>query len=296
MPGWYSTLLDRARPDWMKRPPNKGFDIPTHYDLMVELDRDVHDNQELSRSEVAYALSLIGYVPKTVFLPCVGTGRHIRPLLEAGVQRIVGVDVSNASIIKARESLEDDARVELIVADLLKFSSREMFDAVLLLGNSFGDLIDKTKLQHFVCRLIWCLKDKGALVMDYIGEGYLGRCYPPTPTTWELEFQGKPASDTRTPSFDLLKRVMSIEAVVCDPDTGERMAQTRYLKLVLTPDEVIKMFGWIYVYLKPMGLAKEKVGYYRDQNTQLGMLACSTWWVGQRRFPPDRPPYLPLPW
>src|SRR3989344_8008209 len=148
MQGFFSTLMDRAGLGWVRHQGDQ-FDIPKHYDLMVELDRDVHDDLELSRSEVELALRLIGGVPRSVFLPCFGTGRHIKPLLDAGVERIVGVDVSNASVAKARESLNGDARVELIVADLIRWNPKEQFNAVLLLGNSFGDLLDWSQLARF---------------------------------------------------------------------------------------------------------------------------------------------------
>src|SRR3989344_4308206 len=118
-----------------RQPGRNQFNIAGHYDVMAELDADVHDDALLSRTEVALALRLIGDAPRSVFLACFGTGRHIAALLAAGVKRIVGVDLSPKCVAKARRQWAGDQRVELHVGDLATWRTRERFDVCILLGN-----------------------------------------------------------------------------------------------------------------------------------------------------------------
>jgi len=293
MPGLYSTILDRARPAWMRPQPVTQFDIPSHYDLMVELDSDVHEDLELSRSEVELALRLLGRVPESVFLPCFGTGRHIPPLLEAGVKRIVGVDVSNASVAKAVERLRGDARVELIVADLTKWNPKEQFEAVLLLGNSFGDVLDWSQLRRFVSALSRSLKADGLLIMDYIGQGYSHLYQGSDPLVWFSSYLGKPVKDSRKVCFCPDCQVLTIHIQVRDRDSGEHILYDTYKKVVLASGQVERLFGEYLIGMTRPDMACEINPYYSGLEANLGMLACSTWWVGKKLGPVGTIPPIP---
>ncbi len=246
---------------------------------MAQLDQDVHDDVDLSRTEVSLALRLIGTVPRSVFLPCFGTGRHIPHLLDKGVERIVGVDLSPVCVEKARRQVGDNYRVELHTGDLQSWKTAERFDAVILLGNSFGDIVDRDLLNRVTGGMVAPLREKGVFVMDYIGERYVFRCGGST--SWESTYDGHKVIDTRTPYYDPLTRVMTINVSATDLESGEELWAGHYQKLILTGEETEEHLLQHGVAITARGLARELNTEYHGW-ANLGMLAESTWWVGQR--------------
>lgn len=257
--------------------------IRAHYDVMAELDRDVHDDDELSASEVATALRLTGIVPERVFLPCFGTGRHIPALLEAGVKEIVGVDLSPACVAKARRLFGHLPGVRLEVGDLLTWDSGgRKADAVILLGNSYADCIDLSNLRLITSAMLRPLREGGVYVMDYIGLGYLERCRLGTTSTWDAVLDGHQVRDARTPSFDLATGVMtiSVQASLAAPPHAVVWTGS-YQKRVLDNTQVRDLFAARGVTMVPAGVATDlNPAYYRGHEGELGMIARSTWWVG----------------
>ena len=259
---------------------NRQFDVAAHYDIMAELDRDVHDNQELSLADVEHALALMRTVPRSVFLPCFGTGRHIQPLLDAGVQRIVGVDLSPVCVEKAQRFLQPGCNVHLEVADLLTWKTDETFDAVLLLGNSYGDIIDRTLNAEMTRQMLLPLKVGGAFVMDYVGRNYEGMCHAGQACSWPVVLNGQQATDTRTPSFDPNTRVMTISVTVSSP--GATIWEGKYQKLVLGQEDVKGLFVQQGVSMTPYGMAKINHPFHQKQFGGFGMLAAADWWIGRK--------------
>lgn len=257
------------------------FNISNHYDVMAELDADVHDDIALAKSEVDLALVLIGHVPNSVFLPCFGTGRHIPRLLERGVDSIVGVDLSPKCVAKARRQFEQDSRVELVVGDLTRWRTAQRFGAGLLLGNSFGDVIDQWELGGVTEGVLDPLGGSGTFVMDYIGHGYLDRARARTPSTWSSTFRGIPVNDTRTPRFDEPSSVMSIDVVVKNQANARVLWKGCYQKRVMDDHEVTNHFSFLGFKMARHGLATElNKDYYRACDGDLGMIAKSAWWTG----------------
>lgn len=261
------------------------FQISAHYDVMAQLDQDVHDDVPLSQSEAALALRLIGSVPRRVFLPCFGTGRHIPALLAAGVQEIVGVDLSPACVAKAKAAYGQDPRVRLEVGDLLTWpnqGSQDQFDAVILLGNSFGDCIDPETLAALTLAMVRPLRPGGSFLMDYIGQGYLDRCAGNVTSVWDAMLDGQPVKDCRTPSLDASGRVMTIKVVA--RSSGEEKSvrwSGAYQKRILSESEVATLFTDCGVTLRPVGPATTlNSSYYGSHGGELGMIARSTWWRG----------------
>jgi len=265
--------------------------------MMVELDKDIHENAELSASEVDLAIRLMGYVPQSVFLPCVGTGRHIPRLLEHGVERIVGVDVSPKNFRHAQHLVKGSDGVDIILADLRAWESSERFDAVLLLGNSFGDLLDLKELRRFSASITRPLRTHGTFVMDYIGTNYLAECENAQTKVWDVAIRGIPALDSRIPRYDRNTGVMIIDVFVTRKDTTTlHPASPRvlwrgcYKKKVLNNREVTELFDGLgdshtrdtRVALRLAGDAASLNPYYASMPMdKFGMLAKSTWWVGE---------------
>lgn len=258
----------------------RQFDVASHYDVMAELDRDVHDNEELSCADVEHALAMMRAVPRSVFLPCFGTGRHIQLLLDAGVQRIVGVDLSPVCVEKAQRNLQPGHNVHLEVANLLEWQTDEVFDAVLLLGNSFGDIIDPLLNAELTCQMLLPLKQGGAFVMDYVGRNYERMCHARQACTWPVVLNGHQAQDVRIPSFDVNTRVMTISVTVSS--LGATLWEGNYQKLVLGQEDVKDLFAKLGVSMTPYGMAKVEHPYHQFQFGGFGMLAAADWWIGRK--------------
>lgn len=258
------------------------FKIADHYDVMAQLDRDVHDDLALASAEVDTALEQIGSIPERVFLPCFGTGRHIAPLLERGVKRIVGVDLSPKCVEKARKAHLDDTRVSLYVGDLTSWYASEEFDASILLGNSFGDIIDPELLRRVTRGMVNPLCHNGVFLMDYIGRGYLDRCLDGKPVRWTARLHDIPVIDSRTPRYDPVSRVMSIDVRASHQTTGEIIWVGTYQKTILTDAEVKDHFRRLGIKMEPIGSATNLNPYYAYHTGELGMIARSTWWIGTR--------------
>lgn len=75
----------------------------------------------------------------------IGSGRYIGGYVEAGVGRIVGVDISSSMLDLARSHLETlnsgSVKCEFVLADIDTYSSAESFDVVVAMG--FFDYIDE---------------------------------------------------------------------------------------------------------------------------------------------------------
>lgn len=265
------------------RPPTQ-FNIAAHYDVMAQLDQDVHDDTDLAETEAALALRLIGEtVPRSVFLPCFGTGRHINALLTLGVQRIVGVDLSPECVAKAQRAHGHDSRVKLTVGDLCTWRTPEKFDASILLGNSYGDCTDPVLLRDVTRGMVTPLGAGGTFIMDYIGEGYLDRCAARTTTTWDATLNGRNVRDARTPVFDPDARIMSIHVDVTDAISSTTTWRGRYDKRILADDEVTAAFSQHGVSVRRLGVATElNPRYYAHHAGELGMIARSAWWIGTK--------------
>lgn len=269
----------------------KQFDLVSHYDVMSQLDADVHEDHKLSRTEAELAIRLVtrelGHQPRSVWLPCFGTGRHIEHLLALGVERIAGVDLSPACVAKAQARWGSDSRVSLYVADLSVWRTDERFDCGILLGNSFADVLDEELLMRVTRGMLAPIRPGGGWVMDYIGSGYCKRGYEHKTSTWDAVLNGRKVRDRRTPRMDWGRRVLFIEVVVEDAATGQEVWKGEYQKRVLDEFAVRRHFlsaGDCVV--AEVGLASElNPEYYAGNEHELGMIASSTWWLGQIVLP-----------
>lgn len=264
---------------------DKPENIANHYDIMAQLDKDVHGNERLSMMEVMAAINLLGHVPERVFLPAFGTARHVKYLLQMGVKHITGVDLSPACVALALEEWGDDSRVELIVGDLTKWENPgDPFDASILLGNSFADATDHQILAAVTAGMVRPLREGGIFLMDYIGEGYLSRCNGQS-VEWQAEYNGVHIIDRRTPSFNPETRIMTIDVqgIPADQPDAEPIVKTQYQKLILDNDAVqVHFIQYGKVHLVNAGKATAVNQYYKGAEGELGMIARAEWWVGPK--------------
>lgn len=268
------------------QPTAPQFDIPAHYNVMAELDRDVHNDPALAATEAELTLRLIGDVPRSMFMPCCGTGRHITPFRQRDVRRIVGVDLSPRCLAKARELtwLDNERAVHLALGDLAVWRTQEQFDAVACLGNSFGDIVDPEVLTKVTAGMVHPVRPGGAVILDYIGEGFLDQCAAGRTNEWDATLCGRAVKDRRTPRFDRATRIMTIDVVVTAVDDSTELWRGSYQKFVLSDAELVAHFANAGVHLERMGLAAElNHDYYGRHTGNLGMIGRLTWWRGTKR-------------
>ena len=94
-----------------------------------------------------------------------GQGRHSRTLHSLGY-RVVGVDLSPASIAVAREMASPGQQFE--IADMRTFDLRQTFDAVFNLFTSFGYFSNEDDNIRVLSCVNRHLKTDGVFVLDYL--------------------------------------------------------------------------------------------------------------------------------
>ncbi|MBI2600747.1 class I SAM-dependent methyltransferase [Candidatus Daviesbacteria bacterium] len=170
--------------------------VSAHYDnrTLMNLEGEIHFDRYLSIDEVKVVLSSYQKftdheMPEVVYAPCAGTLRHVSPLLERGVRRVIAVDLSHESLAVGRERFcqGDTGQVQTYNTDIRdtdRFAQNHDIPLAFLMGNSLGDVTDSDGHLEFIEALGKPLKRGGVLVFDYMGERYnppVGEVYD---TTW----------------------------------------------------------------------------------------------------------------
>jgi SAM-dependent methyltransferase len=136
------------------------FDSP-YYPILYR-HRDEEEAQ-LALSNILHYVQLPANA-RVLDLGC-GQGRHSR-FLHANGYRVVGIDLSSASIAVAKTLAEGNQRFE--VQDMRSFEVEDRFDAVFNLFTSFGYFDDHNDNLLVLQRIAAHLKDNGLLVLDYL--------------------------------------------------------------------------------------------------------------------------------
>jgi len=93
---------------------------------------------------------------------CCGMGRHARALSDRGYS-VTGIDRDTDAIAKAREL---DSRLNYVVADIRDYQpAPEMFDAAIVMGQSFGHFDAGTNRQ-ILRRLADGVRKRGRVILD----------------------------------------------------------------------------------------------------------------------------------
>jgi D-alanine-D-alanine ligase len=160
-------LEEHVAPDWWCRIFNS---------LYLKTDADVVDDQQITRSEVDLITEILGLSPSDRILDlCCGQGRHTLELARRGFRSVEGLDRSHYLIQKAKERSKGEALgVRFREGDAKKLPyPPDSFDAVMILGNSFGyfeTLHDDLRVLKEVMRV---LKPWGKLLIDIADGDYL---------------------------------------------------------------------------------------------------------------------------
>ena len=160
-------LEEHVTPDWWCRIFNS---------LYLKTDADVVDDPRITRTEVDVICEILHLAPEDkIFDLCCGQGRHTLELARRGFRNVEGLDRSHYLIQKAKERAKTEGLgVRFREGDARKLPyPPDNFNAVLILGNSFGyfeTLRDDLRVLKEVLRV---LKPWGKVLIDITDGEYL---------------------------------------------------------------------------------------------------------------------------
>ncbi|MDP2944750.1 MAG: methyltransferase domain-containing protein, partial [Atribacterota bacterium] len=171
-------LEEHVRPDWWSRIFNY---------LYLKTDGDVVDDLSITASEITQFLDILKLSPEDRILDlCCGQGRHSLELARRNFKNIEGLDRSHYLIQKAKvRAKKEDMNIKFREGDARKIPSpSDTFDAVTILGNSFGyfeTIQDDLRVLKEVFRV---LKPWGKLLIEITDGEYLRKHFQSRSWEW----------------------------------------------------------------------------------------------------------------
>lgn len=208
--------------------------------LYLKTDGDVVGDLEITRKEVDFFVEALSLAPQDFILDlCCGHGRHSLELARRGFQHVFGLDRSRSLIQRARAA----ARREGLVVEFREGDARKLpygddaFDAVLILGNSFGYFENPEDDLQIVREVFRVLKPGGRIFIDLADGAYVRKHFQPRSWEWigKKEFVLRERSLSKD-GMRLISReiVTHIEkGVLVDQFYAERLYSYEDLKLLL---------------------------------------------------------------
>lgn len=175
--GPVNNLEEHLQPDWWRRIFNS---------MYLKTDADVVEDHRITALEVDMFTGILELNTDHVILDLAcGQGRHALELARRGYHRVYGLDRSHFLINKAKQiSSQQRLEVSFREGDARKLPyPTDTFDAVMILGNSFGyfeSVDDDVKILKEVLRV---LKPGGKFLLDVADGDYLQEHF--NPRSWE---------------------------------------------------------------------------------------------------------------
>ena len=176
--GPVSNLEEHVRPDWWRRIFNS---------IYLKTDADVVDNQNNTQKEVDLFSSILHLSPEDrIFDLCCGQGRHCLELARRGFKNVEGLDRSHYLIQKAKaHAKKEGLSVRFREGDARRLPyPADTFDAVMVLGNSFGyfeTVQDDLRVLKGIFRV---MKPWGRFIIDVTDGAYLREHFQPRSWEW----------------------------------------------------------------------------------------------------------------
>jgi D-alanine-D-alanine ligase len=171
-------LEEHVRPDWWRRIFNSVY---------LKTDADLVDDQNTTVNEVDYFSDLLHLSPEDKILDlCCGQGRHSLELARRGFRNVEGLDRSHYLIQRAKaQAKKAGLSLKFREGDARRLPyPPDTFDAVMLLGNSFGyfeTVQDDLRVLREIFRV---LKPWGRFLIDVADGAYLREHFQPRSWEW----------------------------------------------------------------------------------------------------------------
>jgi len=176
--GPVSVLEEKLQPDWWCRIFNS---------LYIKTDGDVVNDYNITKNEVDIFLEILNLSPDDKILDlCCGHGRHSLELARRGFKNVEGLDRSHYLIQKAKnETKKEGLNVKFREGDARKLPyPTDNFDAVLILGNSFGYFETQRDDLLVLKETFRVLKPWGKILIDVADGDFLRENFQPRSWEW----------------------------------------------------------------------------------------------------------------
>jgi len=218
--------------------------------LYLMTDADVVEDPEITREEVDMAIEILGLEEGYHILDlCCGQGRHSLELARRRFSHLYGLDNSRYLIeLARRRAKNEELSIQFREGDAIQLPYGEnKFDAVMLLGNSFGYFHAPRGDLIMLGQIYRALKPKGKFLMDVADGDYLREHFQPR--SWEWLDQRHYACRERqiSPDSCLVTREIVAETrkgVIADKFYSERLYSRQVLVNILES----RSFGEITVH------------------------------------------------
>jgi len=155
--------------------------------IYLKTDGDVVDDPQLTAKEVDIFSGVLGLKPEDRILDlCCGQGRDCLELARRGFTNVQGLDRSHYLIQKAKtQARKETLNVKFREGDARKLPyPPDTFDAVMLLGNSFGYFETVEDDMRILKEIFRVLKPWGKALIDVADGEYLKRKFKPRSWEW----------------------------------------------------------------------------------------------------------------
>ncbi len=176
--GPVGNLEEHVRSDWWRSIFNS---------LYLKTDADVVDDQAITKKEIDLFGKILALNPesKVLDLAC-GQGRHTLELTRRGFKNVEGFDRSHYLISKAKvRARKEGLSIRFREGDARRLPyPADTFDAVMILGNSFGYFESVEEDLRVLKEVIRVLKPWGRLLIDVADGDYLKKRFQPRSWEW----------------------------------------------------------------------------------------------------------------
>ncbi|MBI4651122.1 methyltransferase domain-containing protein, partial [Candidatus Desantisbacteria bacterium] len=155
--------------------------------LYLKTDADVVDDKNITSHEIELFANILKLSPDDKVLDlCCGQGRHALELASRGFKNVEGLDRSHYLIQKAKSY----ARKEGFNIKFREGDARDLpfppdaFDAIMILGNSFGYFETSNDDLRILKEIFKVLKPWGRLIIDVSDGKYLKKNFQPRSWEW----------------------------------------------------------------------------------------------------------------
>ncbi len=158
--GPVSNIEDYVKPDWWRYIFNSNY---------LKTDGDVVEDIFITKNEVDKFVQFLSIEKRDFILDlCCGQGRHSLELSRRGFENVFGLDSSTFLIQEAKkQAKKENLNIKFREGDARKLPYLEnVFDKVLILGNSFGYFESKKDDLAVLKEVLRVLKPKGKLLID----------------------------------------------------------------------------------------------------------------------------------